>query len=108
VDDTGRPQRPDGPGPERDLSQVPDQDRAGQFTGSFDAVFAVEGIRILASPLQAPRANAMCDRIIGSLRRELLDQMLRWRIPGSKFGRRIPAIVATLATDGWDRIGFNG
>jgi hypothetical protein len=23
-------------------------------------------------------------------------------------GRRIPAIVATLATDGWDRIGFNG
>jgi putative transposase len=39
-------------------------------------VFAVEGIRILASPLQAPRANAMCDRIIGSLCRELLDQML--------------------------------
>ena len=31
------------------------RDRAGQFTSSFDAVFAAEGIRILASPPQAPR-----------------------------------------------------
>ena len=52
------------------------RDRAGQFTGSFDAVFRAEGIRILASPPQAPRANAICGRIIGTLRRELLDQML--------------------------------
>ena len=39
------------------------RDRAGQFTGSFDAVFMAAGIRILASPLQAPRANAICERI---------------------------------------------
>ena len=52
------------------------RDRAGQFTGSFDAVFTAEGIRILASPPQAPRANAICERIIGTLRRELLDRML--------------------------------
>ena len=52
------------------------RDRAGQFTGSFDAVFTAEGIRILLSPPQAPRANAICERIIGTLRRELLDQML--------------------------------
>jgi len=39
---------------------------------SFDAVFTAEGIKILASPPQAPRANAICERIIGSLRRELL------------------------------------
>jgi putative transposase len=32
-------------------------DRAGQFTGSFDAVFQADGIRILASPPQAPRAK---------------------------------------------------
>ncbi len=36
------------------------RDRAGQFTGSFDAVCTAEGIRILASPPQAPRANAIC------------------------------------------------
>ena len=52
------------------------RDHAGQFTSSFDAVFTAEGIRILASPPQAPRANAICERIIGTLRRELLDGVL--------------------------------
>jgi putative transposase len=52
------------------------RDRAGQFTASFDAVFQAEGIRILASPPQAPRANAICERMIGTLRRELLDRVL--------------------------------
>ena len=52
------------------------RDRAGQFTGAFDAVFAAEGIRILRSPPQAPRANAICERLIGTLRREVLDRLL--------------------------------
>jgi transposase len=52
------------------------RDRAGQFTDSFDAVFAVGGIRILPSPPQAPRANAVCERMIGTLRRELFDRLL--------------------------------
>jgi putative transposase len=52
------------------------RDRAGQFTSSFDAVFTAEGIRILASPPQAPRANAICERMIGTLRREVLDRLL--------------------------------
>jgi transposase InsO family protein len=52
------------------------RDRAGQFTSSFDAVFTAEGIRILASPPQAPGANAICERVIGTLRRELLDRLL--------------------------------
>ena len=33
------------------------RDRGGQFTGAFDAVFTAEGIRILASPPQAPKAK---------------------------------------------------
>ena len=37
------------------------RDRAGQFTGTFDAVFAAEGVRILVSQPQAARANAICD-----------------------------------------------
>ena len=52
------------------------RDRAGQFTGSFDAVFTAEGARILASPPQAPRANAVCERVIGTLRRELSGRLL--------------------------------
>ena len=52
------------------------RDRAGQFPSSFDAVLTAEGIRILASPPQAPRANALCERMIGTLRREVLDRLL--------------------------------
>jgi transposase InsO family protein len=52
------------------------RDRAGQFTSSFDAVFTAEGIRILPIPPQAPRANAICERMIGTLRREIFDRLL--------------------------------
>ncbi|MEV0830124.1 integrase core domain-containing protein [Nonomuraea rubra] len=51
-------------------------DRAGQFIDAFDAVFADSGLRVLKSPPQAPKANAHCERIIGTLRRELLDRTL--------------------------------
>jgi len=40
------------------------------------AVLTAEGIRVLASPPQAPRANAICERAIGTLRREVLDRLL--------------------------------
>jgi putative transposase len=52
------------------------RDRAGQFTASLDAVSTAAAIRILTSPPQAPRANAICERMIGTLRRELLDRVL--------------------------------
>jgi Integrase core domain len=52
------------------------RDRDSRFTRVFDAVFAADGIRILTSPPQAPRANAICERMIGTLRRELLDRTL--------------------------------
>jgi putative transposase len=52
------------------------RDRDSRFTRGFDAVFAADGIRILTSPPRAPRANAICERMIGTLRRELLDRIL--------------------------------
>jgi transposase len=52
------------------------RDRDEKFTASFDAVFAADGIRILKSPIRAPRANAICERVIATLRRECLDRML--------------------------------
>jgi transposase InsO family protein len=52
------------------------RDRDSRFTGAFDAVFVADGIRILTSPPRAPRANAICERVIGTLRRELLEGIL--------------------------------
>jgi putative transposase len=52
------------------------RDRAGQFTDSSGAVFQADGIRILTSPPQAPRANAICEKITGTLRREVPGQLL--------------------------------
>ncbi|MCA1821175.1 MAG: hypothetical protein LC644_05300, partial [Pseudonocardia sp.] len=49
------------------------RDRDSKFTSVFDAIFASEGIRIMRTPVRAPRANAIAERWIGTVRRELLD-----------------------------------
>jgi len=52
------------------------RDRDTEFTAAFDAVFAAVGIRIIKTPVQAPRTNAIAERWVGSARRECLDRML--------------------------------
>ena len=52
------------------------RDRGSNFTRSFDGVFRATGATILCTGIQAPRMNATCERLIGTLRRELLDRML--------------------------------
>lgn len=52
------------------------RDRDCKFTAAFDAVFAAEGIEIILTPIQAPRANAISERIVGTLRRELFDRIM--------------------------------
>ena len=64
------------------------RDRDAKFTASFDAVFDAEGTRIVKTPVRAPRSNAICERVIGAIRRECLDRML---ILGR---RRLEAVLA--------------
>ncbi len=42
----------------------------------FERVAKTSGIEVMHTPYQAPLANAICERFIGSLRRECLDQVL--------------------------------
>jgi putative transposase len=52
------------------------RDHGSNFTRAFDAVLQAIGIRILRTAVQAPRMNAICERLAGTLRRELLDRVL--------------------------------
>lgn len=52
------------------------RDRGSNLSGSFDAVFEASRIQILRTAVQAPRMNAICERLVGTLRREVLDRML--------------------------------
>jgi transposase len=52
------------------------RDRDTQFVAGFDEVFRSGGIRIIKTPPRAPGANAICERVVGTLRREVLDQVL--------------------------------
>jgi putative transposase len=55
-------------------------DRDSIFAKHLDESIARFGLKILKSPPHAPMANAICERVIGTLRRECLD----WIIPISE------------------------
>jgi transposase InsO family protein len=52
------------------------RDRAGQFTGSFDAALAAAGIQAVKIPPGSPRANAFAERFVLTARTEVTDRML--------------------------------
>jgi putative transposase len=52
-------------------------DRDNIFAKSLDESIGRLGMRVLKSPPRSPMANAICERVIGTIRRECLD----WMIP---------------------------
>jgi transposase InsO family protein len=47
------------------------------FSNGFDESLVNLGLEIITTPVRSPQANALCERLIGTLRRECLD----WIIP---------------------------
>jgi transposase InsO family protein len=56
-------------------------DRDAKFSGPFDALIRSEGVRVIRTPIRAPRANAVAERWVRTVRNECLDHLL-------VFGRR--------------------
>jgi putative transposase len=51
-------------------------DNDKKFPFAFDRVLAGEGVRVIRTPPQAPKANAHAERWVGSARRECFDWMI--------------------------------
>ena len=51
-------------------------DRDSKFTQDFDAVFKAEGAKIALTPYRAPRANAVAERLVKTIRTECLDFLI--------------------------------
>ena len=52
------------------------RDNDGKYGPQFDRLATTSGITVLRTPVRAPRANATCERFLGSVRRECLDHLL--------------------------------
>ncbi|MEU4743700.1 integrase core domain-containing protein [Actinosynnema sp. NPDC023658] len=50
--------------------------RDGKYGQTFDTVFQSDDLRVIKSAPQAPRMNTHCERVTGTIRRELLDHIL--------------------------------
>jgi len=52
------------------------RDNDDKYGVDFDRVAKTSGIRVLRTPVRAPKANAVCERFLGSVRRECLDHII--------------------------------
>jgi len=51
-------------------------DGDGIFSPQLDASITHMGLRVLKTPPRSPKANSLCERVIGTLRRECLDFLI--------------------------------
>jgi putative transposase len=87
-------------------------DRGGIFSSRLDAELNGFGVHVLKTPPRTPTANAFCERLVGSIRRECLDYLIPinerhlrrttifTRKASSKTLRRCPLFTTTVEAEG--------
>lgn len=60
-------------------------DRDSIFSRELDKQITAMGVRVLRTPVQAPKANSLCERFGGTLRRECLDLLIPFNGTHLKF-----------------------
>jgi putative transposase len=67
------------------------RDRDSKLTQAFDDIWRAVGAEVIRTPIQAPNANAVAQRWVGTVRRECLDHLL---ITGRRHLHRVLGIHA--------------
>jgi len=70
-------------------------DRDSIFATAVDEALKGFGVRVVKTPVRAPKANAYCERVIGSIRRECMDTSSRL---GSAISRLSCGSMSSITT----------
>jgi putative transposase len=70
------------------------RDNDNKFGAEFDRVAKGAGMKVLRTAIQAPLQNSICERFIGSARRECLDHVIIAAKNSNRFGRRLVSRVS--------------
>ncbi len=68
------------------------RDHDSKYTRSFDEVFRSEGAQVIKTPIRAPTANAFAERVVKTVRSEILD----WTLIVSR--RHLDWVLATYVS----------
>jgi hypothetical protein len=77
-------------------------DRDIIYSEDVDTTLAAMGLTVLKTPVRPPQANAFCERLVGTIRRECLDFMIPGPLVddtiGHVSGHRLPSDYRITAT----------